>query len=92
MKHVLASICPETTLKPHGAIIGSNVRYPSPITIKKLPGGYRLQFNDGRSSMMVYGTSTHTAHASGSLTGAEARALAEEVIGILSKAWGSVPA
>jgi hypothetical protein len=63
-----------------------------PIAIKKLPGGYRLQFNDGKSSMMVYGTGADTAHASGSLTTEEARALAEEVAGILTGAWGILPA
>ena len=63
-----------------------------PITIKKLPGGYRLQFNDGRSSMMIYGSGVDTAQAAGSLTTEEARALAEEVVRILTEAWGSVPA
>ena len=63
-----------------------------PIAIRKLPGGYRLQFNDGKSSMMVYGTGADTAHATGSLTTEEARALAEEVVRILTEAWGSVPA
>ena len=63
-----------------------------PIAIKKLPGGYRLQFNDGKSSMMVYGTGADIALASGSLTTEEARALAEEVAGILTGAWGILPA
>ena len=63
-----------------------------PIAIKKLPGGYRLQFNDGKSSMMVYGTGADIALASGSLTTEEARALAEEVVRILTDAWGRVPA
>ena len=59
-----------------------------PIAIKKLPGGYRLQFSDGRSSMMVYGTGADTAHAIDSLTTEEARVLAEEVARILTAAWG----
>ena len=61
-----------------------------PITIKKLPGGYRLQFNDGRASMMIYGSGDDTAHAAGSLTSDEARGLAEEVVQVLTAAWGSV--
>jgi len=63
-----------------------------PIAIKKLPGGYRLEFNDRKSSLMVYGTGADIAHATGSLTTEEARALAEEVVGILTGAWGGVPA
>jgi hypothetical protein len=58
-----------------------------PIAIKKLPGGYRLQFNDGKSSMMIYGTGADTAAAAGSLTTEEARALAEELVYILTKVW-----
>ena len=60
-----------------------------PIAIKKLPGGYRLQFNDGKSSMMVYGTGADTAPAAGSLTTEEARALAEELVYTLTKVWGA---
>jgi hypothetical protein len=60
-----------------------------PIAIKKLPGGYRLQFNDGKSSMMIYGTGADTAAAAGSLTTEEARALAEELVYILTKVWGA---
>jgi hypothetical protein len=60
-----------------------------PIAIKKLPGGYRLQFNDGKSSMMVYGTNADTALATGSLSTEEARAFAEEVALILASAWGN---
>ena len=60
-----------------------------PIAIKKLPGGYRLQFNDGKSSMMIYGTGADTAAAAGSLTTGEARALAEELVYILTKVWGA---
>jgi len=63
-----------------------------PIAIKKLPGGYRLEFNDRKPSMMVYGTGADIAHATGSLTTEEARALAEEVVGILTGAWSGVPA
>jgi hypothetical protein len=63
-----------------------------PIAIKKLPGGYRLQFNDGKSSMMIYGTGADTAAAAGSLTTEEARALAEELVRILTKAWSTVTA
>jgi hypothetical protein len=63
-----------------------------PIAIKKLPGGFRLQFNDGKSSMMVYGTNADTARATGALTNEEAGALAEEVARILAEAWGGVPA
>jgi hypothetical protein len=73
----------------------SSARMPDPrlpIAIKKLPGGYRLQFNDGKSSMMVYGTGADTARATGSLTTEEARELAEEVVRILTEAWGSTPA
>ena len=68
----------------------SSARMPDPrlpIAIKKLPGGYRLQFNDGKSSMMVYGTGADTAAAAGSLTTEEARALAEELVYILTKVW-----
>ena len=60
-----------------------------PIAIKKLPGGYRLQFNDGKSSMMIYGTGADTAAAAGALTTEEARALAEELVHILTKVWGA---
>ena len=60
-----------------------------PIAIKKLPGGYRLQFNDGKSSMMIYGTGADTAAAAGSLTTEEARALPEELVYILTKVWGA---
>ena len=63
-----------------------------PIAIKKLPGGYRLQFSDGKSSMMVYGTGADTAHATGALSVEEARALAEEVVRVLTEAWSRVPA
>jgi hypothetical protein len=59
-----------------------------PITIKKLPGGYRLQFADGKSSLMVYGADAGIAHASGSLTTEEARGLADEIAHILTEAWG----
>jgi hypothetical protein len=61
-----------------------------PIAINRLPGGYRLQFNDGMSSMMVYGAGADTAHASGTLTMEEAKVLAEEVARILTEAWGGV--
>jgi hypothetical protein len=70
----------------------SSARMPDPrlpIAIKKLPGGYRLQFNDGKSSMMIYGTGADTAAAAGSLTTEEARALAEELVYILTKVWGA---
>jgi hypothetical protein len=70
----------------------SSARMPDPrlpIAIKKLPGGYRLQFNDGKSSMMIYGTGADTAAAAGSLTTEEARALAEELVHILTKVWGA---
>jgi hypothetical protein len=59
-----------------------------PITIRKLPGGYRLQFADGKSSLMVYGADSGIAHASGSLSTEEAGQLAEEVADILTEAWG----
>ena len=62
-----------------------------PISIKRLPGGYRLQFNDGISSMMVYGTGVDHARATGSLTMEEARVLADEVARILTAAWGGSP-
>jgi hypothetical protein len=62
-----------------------------PITIKKLPGGYRLQFADGKSSLMIYGADSSIAHASGSLSTEEAAQLAKEVADILSKAWGATP-
>ncbi len=55
-----------------------------PITIKKLPGGYRLQFADGKSSLIVYGADANIAHASGSLSIEEANGLAH----ILTKEWG----
>jgi hypothetical protein len=42
--------------------------------------------------MMIYGTGVDTAHATGSLTTEEARALAEEVVRILTETWGSAPA
>lgn len=60
-----------------------------PITIKKLPGGYRLQFADGKSSLMVYGADAGIAHASGALSTEEARRLAEEIADILTEAWGA---
>jgi hypothetical protein len=60
-----------------------------PITIKKLPGGYRLQFADGKSSLMVYGAESGIAHASGSLSTEEARRFAEEIADILTEAWGA---
>jgi hypothetical protein len=63
-----------------------------PIVIKKLPGGYRLQFNDGKSSLMVYGTGADIAQAAGSLSSEEAKALAEEVLRTLTNAWGGHPA
>jgi polyhydroxyalkanoate synthesis regulator phasin len=50
-----------------------------------------VQFNDGRSSMMIYGTGADTAAAAGSLTTEEARAFAEEIVRILTKAWRAVP-
>jgi hypothetical protein len=58
-----------------------------PISIKKLPGGYRLQCSDGKSSIMVYGTGADTAHATGTLTTDEARAFADELVRILTDAW-----
>ena len=63
-----------------------------PIAINKLPGGYRLQFNDGKSSLMVYGTTADTAAATGALTTDEAKALADEVVRILTQAWASTSA
>jgi hypothetical protein len=60
-----------------------------PITIRKLPGGYRLQFADGKSSLMVYGANAGIAHASGSLNTEEARQLAEEIADILTEVWGA---
>jgi hypothetical protein len=59
-----------------------------PITIKKLPGGYRLQFADGKSSLIVYGADASIAHASGSLSIEESNELAQEIAAVLTREWG----
>ena len=59
-----------------------------PLSIKPLPGGYRIEFSDGRSPIYIYGREPHATTAVNSLTIDEARALAQEVARALTAAWG----
>ena len=58
-----------------------------PLTIKRLPGGYGINFADGRRALIVYGHGTpDNAHAANGLTFDEAKAVAQDVARALTRA------
>ena len=60
-----------------------------PLHIKSLPGGYAIEFSDGRSPIYIYGREPHATTGVNSLTLDEARALAKEVARALTAAWSA---
>jgi hypothetical protein len=60
-----------------------------PLKIRQLPGGYAIEFADGRRPVMVYGREPHVAPAAKTLTLDEARELAQEIARALTAAWSA---
>ena len=58
-----------------------------PLTIRRLPGGFCIQFADGRPAIIIYGRQPHVARAANALTIDEAKALAQDVAKALTIAW-----
>ena len=58
-----------------------------PLKIKPLPGGFAIQFPDGRQPIVIYGREPHVARAANTLTLDEAKALAQDVARALTSAW-----
>jgi hypothetical protein len=60
-----------------------------PLKIRQLPGGYAIEFPDGRRPVMVWGREPHVAAAAKALTIDEARELAQEIARALTAAWSA---
>lgn len=59
-----------------------------PLKIRRLPGGFAIQFADGRCALIAYGHATpDNAHAANGLTFDEARAVAQDVARALTRMW-----
>ena len=58
-----------------------------PLKIRRLPGGFAIQYADGRRALIVYGHPAGNAHAANGLTFDEAKAVAQDVARALTAAW-----